>query len=606
MSLAARPLLVYDGECGFCRYWVRYWQRLTGERVEYRTYQSLELPHRGIDREQFAQAIFWFDSDGPALHGAAAAFRVLATVPGHGGWDWCYRRIPGISLLAEAAYRAVAAHRALAAPVARALWGPERWPETYALTSWWFLRGLALVYLAAFASFLGQITGLVGSEGVLPLAPYLEALRGHYGASVYRLVPTVFWIDAGDTALRAVCIAGIAAAGLAFTGFAERATLLVCFALYLSLFYAGQVFTTFQWDLLLLECGFIALFLPGAPSPLAIGLQRWLLARFMFMSGWVKLASGDAAWSGMTALQFHFETQPLPTAIAWYAHQLPAELLRAAVGVTLFIELVLPWFVFAPRRLRHCAAWAFLGLESVIFLTGNYNFFNLLTMLLCLTLFDDAALRRLSGERLMARSLARTVPSTRLRRAAVLGAALVVIPPSLVLTGARMLEQPLYGGVRAVAAAFEPLRIVNVYGVFAVMTVDRNEIVIEGSNDGAEWLSYEFRYKPGALGRAPRWNAPHQPRVDWQMWFAALSDADHQPWFQRLIERLLVGAPPVLDLLESNPFPGAPPRYVRARFYRYRFTTAAQRAQTGEWWSRVHIGEYFPPVSLRAAVTEPR
>jgi hypothetical protein len=352
---------------------------------------------------------------------------------------------------------------------------------------------------------------------------------------------------------------------------------------------------SFQWDSLLLEVGFLSIFLTGG-SRIVVWLYRWLVFRYLFMAGVVKLLSGDPAWHDLTALEYHFWSQPLPTPLAWYAAQLPSWLLIAGTGATLVVELGSVFLIFLPRRLRAMAAGCVLSFQLLIVLTGNYNFFNLLTMLLCVFLFDDAALRRGTGPRL------ETLAQRRMRlpgRAATLMAtmlAVIVVPVGLNRIWQTLLrtDLPVLG---ALSRAVSPLSIVNPYGLFAVMTTSRPEIVIEGSVDGKEWREYVFRYKPGPLSRPPLWNIPHQPRLDWQMWFAALGSARENPWIVMLMWRLLEGSPPVLALLESNPFIGGPPKYVRGQLYDYRFTDRRTHLQTGQWWVRRLEGLYFPQVS---------
>jgi hypothetical protein len=303
-----------------------------------------------------------------------------------------------------------------------------------------------------------------------------------------------------------------------------------------------------------------------------IWLSRWLLFRFLFMSGAVKLLSDDPNWLNLSALSYHFLTQPLPTPLAWYAADLPPGLLKFATGGTFFIELGLPFLIFCPRRVRMFSAFGILPLQGCILITGNYNWFNLQTMLLCLPLFDDAAMKKVLPRRLVGLLQSRSGNDGPRRVATVASnaSALLVVFCSLV----QMTER--FGGrppevAQALDNLIEPLRIVSTYGLFAVMTTKRNEIVIEGSHDGLEWREYEFWYKPGDVARRPRWNIPHQPRLDWQMWFAALDDPHYQPWFSRFLERLLENEPTVTALLERNPFPDKPPTYVRAQFYDYTY-----------------------------------
>jgi hypothetical protein len=306
----------------------------------------------------------------------------------------------------------------------------------------------------------------------------------------------------------------------------------------------------------------------------------------MFLSGLVKLSSHDPVWRDWTALAYHYMTQPLPTPIAWYAYQLPPIVQRFSTAATLFIELVIPFSFFAPRLWRFFGAGAALFLQVLIFATGNYTFFNLLTMSLCLFLFDDRALGKI---RLPERS-------ARTSSAVVYAVALLILTLSVSEIGEMLFETSLEP-VTLVRLA-EPFEIANTYGLFASMTTTRPEIEVQGSNDGQTWLDYEFRYKPGDLRQPPHWVAPYQPRLDWQMWFAALSDYRATPWFTNFMLRLLQGSPDVLGLLEQNPFPNSPPKYVRAEKFDYSFTNFATRRATGAWWARRPQGLYFPQISL--------
>jgi hypothetical protein len=410
----------------------------------------------------------------------------------------------------------------------------------------------------------------------------------------------VFWLDQSDFAIQAVCWAGAALSLLLIFNVLPRVSLFFLYALYLSLFYAGQIFTGFQWDTLLLESGFLALFLSIATKP-GIWLLRWLLFRFMFLSGLVKLLSGDPTWANLTALFYHFQTQPLPTPLAWYAHHLPRGVLKASTAAALIIELGLPFLIFCPRRLRFVAAFGIWLLEGLIFLTGNYTFFNLLTMALCVVLFDDAALRKVVPQRLTryVQGHVRDIKPGKIASLAAEAFALLIVFANIVQIHAALGGRP---SARAmwINEEIAPLRIVNTYGLFAVMTTARPEIIVEGSDDGVHWREYAFKYKPGDVRRPPLWNVPHQPRLDWQMWFAALETPSQNPWFLRFLQRLLENSPEVTALLGSNPFPDKPPLYVRALLYDYRFSSREEKAATGAWWTRRPEGIYFPATALRS------
>jgi predicted DCC family thiol-disulfide oxidoreductase YuxK len=595
---AGAPRLIYDGDCGFCGYWARYWQKLTGDKVDYRPYQEVAAQYRQISLADFQRAVQYVAPDGRIASGAEASFLTLSHAPGKSAWLALYRRLPGFAPVSETAYAFIARRRAAFYRISLILWGRDYAPPRYDLVAFLFLRLFGLIYLSAFVSFGVQAQGLIGSRGILPLADFTASLAGA-GPERFFIMPMVFWWSASDFAIQAACWSGAALSLLLAFNLLPRLSLVLIHALYLSLLYGGQAFMTYQWDTFLLETGFLALALSFATVP-GIWLLRWLLFRFMFMSGMVKLLSGDANWQNLTALSYHFLTQPLPTPLAWDAAHLPEGALRFATGSTFFVELILPFLIFCPRRLRFFAGFGILLLQGCILITGNYNWFNLQTMLLCLTLFDDGSLGKILPQRL-ARFLAARSQKAAPRRAVAIaagGLAALTVFCSLVEMDER------FGGVpfRAAAAVdnfIEPLHIVSSYGLFAIMTTERDEIVVEGSDDGASWREYEFKYKPGDVRRAPRWNIPHQPRLDWQMWFAALEDPRRLPWFWGFMRRLLENEPTVTALLKSNPFPDKPPIYVRAEFYDYTYADAEEKAK-GRWWDRRPLGLYFPEARLNA------
>ncbi len=592
-----RPLLIYDGDCGFCCYWVEYSRKLTGARVAYEPYETVAEQYPDISIVDFQRSIYLIEPNTTRTRGAEAALRTLSAVRGHSGWRWCYEHLPGFAVFCEMLYTFVSRRRVRFHKLSRLLFGDAPEPACYATVSWIYLRLLAVVYLAAFASFGLQVLGLIGSTGILPIEDYLRAAHDYYGIAVLWQLPMVFWLYANDLVLQLACIAGSLAAIVLFFGALQRLTLSIMFVLYLSLFYAGQTFMSFQWDLLLLEAGFLAILLPGGRT-CVIWLHRWLMFRFMFLSGWVKLASHDPNWRNLTALQFHFETQPLPTALAWYAHQLPASILKAGVVATFFIELIVAFLLFLPRRARCVAAACFVLLETGILLTGNYNFFNILTIILCLLLIDDQALRSMLPKRWSLKPATPAPIGRAWRTLVTAGIGAVIVITSAALTLQTLSGKPLPTVVSRVLRPVVALRITSSYGLFAVMTTSRPEIVIQGSAGDGTWRDYSFRYKPGALHQAPRWNTPHQPRLDWQMWFAALRDRAHSPWLERLLVRLLEGSPEVLALLEDNPFEQQPPRFVRALLYDYQFTTFEERSGSGQWWTRSLLGTYYPEAGL--------
>jgi hypothetical protein len=361
----------------------------------------------------------------------------------------------------------------------------------------------------------------------------------------------------------------------------------------------------FQWDDFLLETGFLAIFfaplrwLPSRRSespisPWAHFLLRWLLFRLLFTSGVVKLTSGDEAWWNLSALRYHYETQPLPTPLAWWAHQLPAWFQSGSIIVMFAVELIAPFLLFGPRRLRLIGVASILTLQALIALTGNYCFFNLLTAALCLLSVDDSVWSLIGGKQPHGVKVqGARWPSWILTP--LVGSVLIFSGPLLWESFFPGSDWPPFLGTGY--SYIEPFRSLNSYGLFRVMTKTRPEIIIEGSEDGVNWREYVFKHKIGNIGEAPPLVAPHQPRLDWQMWFAALDDVRQEPWFINFLARLLHGSPPVLGLLRTNPFPGSPPRYIRARLFEYHFTSLDEKEKTGYWWKREEKGLYCPVLS---------
>ena len=610
----SRPLLIYDGDCGFCRRWIARWRAITQDLVEYAPSQEVAGLFPDIAREKFDASVVLVEPDGSAWYGAEAAFRALASARGRGGALWVYRHVPGAAKLSERAYRFVAEHRLGFSRITRWLWGEHVEPPNYHLARWLFLRVLGIIYLVAFLSLGAQAAGLIGSDGILPAARFLEAVRQSLGPERYRLLPTLCWFSASDGFLRFLWGGGAFLSVLLILGVAPASVLFGLWAFYLSLTNVGHDFLNFQWDALLLETGFLAIFFaPGGlrpglaraspPSPVALALLRWLLFRLMFASGAVKLASDDPTWWNLTALKFHYETQPLPTWIGWYAHQLPLGFQRFSTGAMFAIELGAPFLIGMPRRPRMAAFLAMVGLQLLIALTGNYCFFNLLAFALCLLLLDDRLLSPLFPKRILDRLSGGAVGARKSRplRKILVGAVatLILLVSGFQVAGLFRRGRNYPRMARAVISTVAPFRSINGYGLFARMTTARAEIIVEGSDDARTWRAYEFKWKPGNLAKRPGFVEPHQPRLDWQMWFAALGDFRRSPWFMGFMQRLLEGSPEVLALLEKNPFPHAPPKYLRAMIYRYHFTDLATRRATGHWWRRDEGRPYCPIVSLR-------
>ena len=646
----SKPLLVFDGDCHFCGLWVRRWRQLTGVTVDYLPAQDPRVAQQfpEIPRARLDTAVQFIGTDGGVYSGAEAVFRALAENP---AWRWLrrgYDVFPRFAGFAEAAYRLVAEHRPAFSALTRWCWGRHVEQPSYFLGRWVFLRVLAAVYFFAFLSLWTQITGLIGHHGILPADQYLAAVQQQcaqrgLGLERFHLLPTLCWCSATDSFLQFQCAAGIGLSILLLAGFAPAPCLALLWLLWLSLVVVGRDFLGFQWDSLLLETGWLAIFLAplqllprpareAPPSRMFVWLLRLLLFKLMFSSGCVKLLSGDPNWRNLTALTFHYQTQPLPPWTAWYANQLPLWFQKFSCATTLAIEIGGPFLIFAPRRLRLFSAALLIGLQVLILLTGNYAYFNWLALALCLLLLDDFLLEKILPRKLCLRfprdaeqafqpagsgrrqaELRLPVASSRTCNQSVIARPsscwpfpLLAVVAAVVLAGSNFtlaitlgVRSPWLAPFGWVAEQLAPFRSVNNYGLFAVMTTQRNEIILEGSNDGTNWLAYEFKYKPGDLRRRPAFIAPFQPRLDWQMWFAALGSYQDNPWFENFCVRLLQGSPNVLALISKNPFPKQPPRFLRAQLYDYLFTSPADRQATGVWWRREYIGEYMPTISLR-------
>ncbi len=627
MAAGTKPLLIYDGECPFCRLWIERWKRLTGDSVEYATAADAAPDHPSIPAEEYKKSVLFVRTDGSYVTGALAALTALGSSATGRVFLFLYRRLPGFRATAEGFYTVVAGHRDEMHLLTRVLWGRSTVPPGYAATRWLFLRGMAVVYGVAFASLSTQIAGLVGSNGISPVELFLAAVHAQIGSLGPLYYPTLAWIDAGDGLLTGMCAAGMISAGLLLVGVLPRVSALLCWVLYFSLVVAGQVFLQFQWDILLLEAGFLTIFFaPGGflrifpdddQPPRAVRWLLWLLVfRLMFMSGVLKLSAGDPNWWNLTALSFHYQTQCLPNPVAWYAHGLPLWFHRFSAFTMFTIEIGAPFLIASPRRLRHLGAFLLIGLQALIMLTGNFAFFNWLAVVLCLSTLDDGITGRFIPERFHRRSSSGPVkvpPGT--VRGTGAGRAHGSRRRGMVVIVATLTSLMVVLNVNQIAGLVVPrawwpaplasfsgwaahFHIVNGYGLFRVMTTKRPEIVLEGSDDRTNWKPYEFRYKPGDVTRPPPWVAPHQPRLDWQMWFAALGEYRSNGWVVNLAIRLMEGSPEVLGLLDRNPFPDGPPRYVRGLLYEYRFATPAERDSSGSYWTRTLNSIYLPPFSL--------
>ena len=626
-NLLPKPLLIWDGECHFCRRWIERWRVITGGEVEYAPYQEIAERFPEIPPEQFQRSVVYIDRNGQVFVAAAAVYRSLRCCRSKKWLWWSYQHVPGFAAVSELAYRVIAENRPFASAMTRLLWGKDVRPPTYFWARRWFLSALGLIYLIAFVSLWTQIHGLVGAKGIIPIEIYLANAKAQIGLRAVSLLPTLCWISSSNSFLHFLCGGGVVLSVLLIFRIAPAISAALLFVFYLSLAVAGQNFLSFQWDILLLETGFLAIFFapwqlwpkenPGsaipatAASSVALFLLKFLLFKLMFMSGMVKLTSGDDCWgwldhsfhwNALTALDYHYWTQPLPTIFAWFADKHPEWFKKFSVAFCLVVEIIVPFFIWAPRRVRLTAAGLLIFLQIAIAITGNYCFFNLLAIALCLLLIDDVVwmVGRDSVEpRAFSKGSTLSRP-TKIRHWLAIAVLIITLPLNLWLNYTAIKPEADWPkSLLTLYARIEPFRIANGYGLFRVMTKERPEIQVEGSADGIDWVPYEFKWKPGDLNRAPRWCAPHQPRLDWQMWFAALGGLRQEQWFGNFVVRLLDNEPSVTRLLARNPFPDKPPKYVRAVLFKYQFTTSEEHRTTGAWWKRHEIGEFFPEASLR-------
>lgn len=480
--------------------------------------------------------------------------------------------------------------------------------KTYWLTRFVLLRVLAGVYVFAFYSAARQLVPLIGAHGLLPVGTFLDEVAAHFGGSrqaAFWQLPSLFWFGHSDGALLAVSWAGVALSLVAFLGFANIPLMVVLWGLYMSIVHVGQTWYAYGWESQLLETGFLAIFLcplwDGRPfskqkPPVAvIWLFRWLIFRIMLGSGLIKLR-GDPAWRDLTALYYHFETQPLPNPFSRWFSFLPHAVLKGGVVVNHLAELVAPFFVFWPRLARIVAGCVIVGFQLVLIFSGNLSFLNWLTIVPALACFDDGAW--LAVLPFLRRTWERVVAAPRnslgLRVVSWAVAALVAI----------LSVQPvinLFSPNQVMNTSFDAFEIVNTYGAFGSVGKERLTVVFEGTDaldpgdPQAVWKEYLYVAQPVLVNERPRQIAPYQPRLDWAMWFAAMAGYREYPWTLHVVWKLLHNDPGMLSLFRSNPFPDRPPRYVRAVLYRYRFARPGEAP--GRWWYRTELGLWLPPLS---------
>ena len=480
-------------------------------------------------------------------------------------------------------------------------------PPSYWLTRFVILRLLGLIYAVAFLAAINQVIPLIGSNGLLPVDIYLKqmsAALGSNGAGFIHL-PSVFWLWHSDTALLTVCWIGFVVSLAVLAGYANAPLLAVLWFLYMSIVHVGQDWYGYGWEIQLTETGFLAIFLCPlldmrpfpryAPPMPVIFLFRWLAFRIMLGAGLIKLR-GDEIWRNGTALYYHFETQPIPGPLSRWFHFLPRMVLKIGVWFNWLAELVAPWFVFWPRMARHIAGSVIVLFQLTLILSGNLSFLNWLTIAPALACFDDGFWSRI-------------LPGVLVRKAkmaadnAEISTPMLTTAWSVTIIIALLSIEPVLNLVspgQVMNSSFDPLDLVNTYGAFGSVGQERLNVVFEGTmdeqpDDKANWKPYIYKGLPVALNQRPPQIAPYQLRLDWQMWFAAMSTPDEYPWTLNLVWKLLHNDPGAVGLFAQNPFAGKPPRYIRAVLYKYTFARPGN--PQGLWWNREQISTWIPATS---------
>lgn len=482
----------------------------------------------------------------------------------------------------------------------------SRGGDDYRLTRFVILRLLGFVYAVAFLVAVNQLVPLVGGHGLTPAAHYLQRVQSSVGSTYTGMIelPTIFWFGISDQALTAVAWIGLALSLVVTAGYANAIMLTVLWAMYMSIVHIGQIWYGYGWESQLLETGFLSIFLcplidprpfPKRPPPiLVIWLFRWLGFRIMVGAGLIKLR-GDSCWRDLTCMYYHYETQPIPSPISRYLHFAPHWFHKVETAWNHFIELVAPWFSFGPRIARHIAGVLLITFQLLLIVSGNLSFLNYLTIIPFLACLDDTFWRRILPAALVRRA-DRSESEPELSK---LQFGIAIALTALVAWLSREPVINLVSNRQIMNTSFNPLELVNTYGAFGSVGRERDEIIFEGTDEAmigpeTQWKAYEFKAKPGDLNRAPPFVAPYQPRIDWQIWFAAMASPAEYPWTLHFVWRLLHNDKPTLSLLANDPFPNAPPKFIRARLYRYHLAPLGEKA----WWTREPIGEWLPALSI--------
>ena len=485
---------------------------------------------------------------------------------------------------------------------------------SYLLTRRILLQSLGFIYVIAFLSLLLHLRPLLSSEGLLPACRFVEDLKSAGSADAFWQRPTLFWFNCSDAILFFFACLGLGLSALLMAGFANVLQVILIWVIYMSFVHIGQIFYGYGWEILLLETTFLSIFLcpatrlrlsnaPLPPSVVILWFYRWLVFRVMFGAGLIKIRH-DLCWMDLTCLVYHYETQPIPNPFSWYLHHAPLWFHKVGVLWNHFVELVVPFFVFGPRLLRVAGGVLFLSFQTMLILSGNLSWLNWLTIVIAISCFDDRVFRALIPRRYRKpmtnenTALPGTMSMGRGARAH--RVVIIFVAVFLLYLSRHPVQNMLMPGQR-MNYSYDSLHLMSTYGAFGTIGRNRFEIILEGTDDEVArsetvWKAYEFPGKPGDVHRSPAFIAPFHYRLDWQIWFAAMQTPEQNPWLLHLIYKLLEGNRGLEPLLTENPFPEAPPTFIRAQLYQYTFSEGDQHPEA--WWNREYQGEYLPRFSL--------
>jgi hypothetical protein len=602
------PLLIYDGECGFCKKVAERILFLSNHTISILPFQEaplidkeeLDKEEKGGDgkekertflpirKEDAEKEVYLFLSPTTFFRGARAFLELSRWGIGDPFFLFLYTRWEGLALFSEKLYQWVARHRHFAGRITHLLFGDSFLPPGYRRTIRILLASLSIVYCFAFLSLLVQARGLYGNDGIFPVVEYFSFLRKN--GVRFSDLPSLLWLSPHYSTLTFLLFGGIIVSILSLF-YPHFFFYLLLFLFYLSVVNGGWIWMNFQWDYLLLEGGFLAVVV-------SLFRKEWdrygfflllpfraLLFKLLFLSGIRKILGGDPSWKDLTALTYHFFTQPLPHSGTIFFHHLPVPILKGGVLFTYFVECLLPFFAFSPWFLRRFLFFGNLLFQILLILSGNFGFFNYLTIALSFSLFTDRSLPLFSPPSLP--------PSSRLGKKRALLAIVVYLTVGEIVSSS---WEPKPFPMQTLFHPLIKINALNRYGLFVHMTKDRLEIVFEGSRDGVHFLPYPFRYKPWKEDTISPILPFHMPRFDWQLWFASLSTCFKERWVYRVLLGLKENEEGTLSLFDGNPFSTYPPAVVRARIIRFRFTSLKTFLQSGKYWETEDLGLFCPPV----------